>query len=67
MVQAYCQFCRMIKEIQNPREVQLRSGSEEDFQDPEYVGPVTGAAIVGMCPHCGSNLHHKLGVTDDAE
>ena len=63
MVQQYCEHCRLIKDIQDPRQVKLRSGSKEDFEDPEYVGPVTGVAIIGTCPTCRTNLCHKISDT----
>ena len=63
MVQVFCTNCRAKVEIQNPRQVQLHSGSEEEMQDPEYEPPVTGVAIVGMCPTCKSNLFSKIGDT----
>jgi hypothetical protein len=63
MVQVFCTNCRVKVEIQNPRQVKLHSGSEEEMQDPEYEPPVTGAAIVGMCPTCKINLFSKIGDT----
>ena len=45
MVQQYCKHCRMKRDIQNPREVQVFSESEKEMLQ-EYLDPESGERVV---------------------
>jgi len=62
LVQAYCEACGAMRDIENAKEKILYYGDDDSIypEASEFTFTVPGTGITGSCPICGSNLYLKI-------